>query len=124
MAATAQNPPVKKVPPRPVTTISGKDIFKDYCAACHGLDGKGNGPAAASLKQRPTDLTQMARQHGGKFPEEQFINTLNGSANLPTHGSPDMPIWGSVFRNTSSDLSLAQGRIHSLMNYIEELQAK
>ncbi|HUA59328.1 MAG TPA: c-type cytochrome [Verrucomicrobiae bacterium] len=124
VAATAQNPPVKKVPPRPVTSISGKDVYKDYCAACHGLDGKGNGPAAPSLKQHPADLTQIARQHGGKFPEDQFINILNGSGSMSAHGSADMPIWGSVFRNTSSDLSLAQSRIHSLQNYIEEMQAK
>src|SRR5579872_7226153 len=94
-----QNTQVKKVSPRTTNTIIGKEVFRDYCAACHGLDGKGAGPAAASLKQHPTDLTQMSKQHGGTFPEEQFMSILNGTSSTPSHGSADMPVWGSVFRN-------------------------
>jgi mono/diheme cytochrome c family protein len=33
-----------------------RDIFTDRCAACHGADGHGNGPAAANLKPRPIDF--------------------------------------------------------------------
>jgi mono/diheme cytochrome c family protein len=32
------------------------DIFSERCAACHGTDGTGNGPAAANLKPRPIDF--------------------------------------------------------------------
>ena len=32
------------------------DIFSERCAACHGADGRGNGPAAANLKPRPIDF--------------------------------------------------------------------
>ena len=33
-----------------------RDIFTDRCAACHGADGHGNGPAAANLKPKPIDF--------------------------------------------------------------------
>jgi mono/diheme cytochrome c family protein len=32
------------------------DIFTERCAACHGPDGRGNGPAAANLKPKPIDF--------------------------------------------------------------------
>jgi mono/diheme cytochrome c family protein len=35
---------IKNVPPNPTSPTSGKDMFKEYCAVCHGQDGKGGGP--------------------------------------------------------------------------------
>jgi hypothetical protein len=35
-----------------------------------------------------------------------------------------MLIWGTDFINTTTNPNLAQDRIYSLMNYIEEMQAK
>lgn len=32
------------------------DIFSTRCAACHGDQGRGNGPAAANLKAKPIDF--------------------------------------------------------------------
>ena len=123
--AVAQEPAtVKKVQPHPTAAIGGKQLFAEYCAACHGVAGKGDGPAAASLKQRPNDLTQMSHANGGRFPEEKFLSMMNGQTATAAHGSNDMPIWGSAFRNTAGNQNLAQDRIHSLMSYLEDLQAK
>ena len=108
----------------PTTAVSGKVLYGQYCAACHGADGKGSGPAANALKQRPTDLTQMSRQNSGTFPEDRFMKMMNGETGTSAHGSADMPIWGSDFRKTASSPNLAQDRIYSLMNYIESMQAK
>ena len=115
---------VKTAPFHPTTAVSGKVLYGQYCAACHGADGKGAGPAAAALKQRPTDLTQLTRQNSGTFPEERFTKMMNGESSTAAHGSADMPIWGSEFRKTTSNPNLAQDRIFSLMNYVESLQAK
>lgn len=106
------------------TAISGKALYGKYCAACHGLDGKGAGPAAVALKQRPTDLTQMNRQNGRAFPEERFTNIMNGEAAIAAHGSAVMPVWGDYFRNTTDNPNVVQDRIHALLNYVEELQVK
>lgn len=91
---------------------------------CHGVDGKGAGPAASALKQHPADLTLIARQNSGGFPEDRFLKTMNGELATTAHGSPDMPIWGTSFRNATTNPNLAQDRIHALMNYIEDMQAK
>ena len=46
----------------------GQKLYTQYCASCHGADGKGNGPEAAKLNPKPGDLTQIAKKNGGKFP--------------------------------------------------------
>lgn len=123
-ATAQQTKSVKMVPPRTTASISGKALYAEYCAVCHGVDGKGNGPAADALKQRPSDLTGISLRNNGKFPEDQFLKTINGEAKLVAHGTQDMPIWGGVFRNMSSNLNVSQDRIYGLMNYIEQMQAK
>jgi mono/diheme cytochrome c family protein len=115
---------VKKAPARPTASIAGKDLFHEYCAVCHGMDGKGAGPAAEALKKSPTDLTQLARRHGGRFPETAVLATLKGEASITAHGSGEMPVWGAVFHNMSNSPSLSQTRLHALLQYIEGMQAK
>jgi mono/diheme cytochrome c family protein len=115
---------IKQVPPRPTTAIGGKALYGQYCAVCHGVDGKGAGPAADALKSRPTDLTQISRNNQGTFPEDRFLKMLDGQAASPAHGSQDMPIWGDAFRNTTTNVGTAQDRIHALLNYVEQMQAK
>jgi len=123
-APAQTNKPVKTAAPNLTTAISGKALYGQYCAVCHGTDGKGGGPAAVALKQQPTDLTQVARQNNGQFPEERFIKMMNGEVETAAHGSADMPIWGSAFRNMTTNPNVVQDRIHALLNYVEELQAK
>ncbi len=53
-----------------IYSVRGPDLYHAHCAACHGSDGKGNGPAAAALKTKPADLTVLAKNNGGKFPTE------------------------------------------------------
>ena len=115
---------VKRVPPKPTVATDGKVLFRDYCAACHGADARGAGPAAAALKTAPPDLTQLARNSGGSFPEERFLRILRGDDGRAAHGNQQMPIWGTVFQNQSSNPTLVQTRIHSLLQYVEDLQAK
>jgi mono/diheme cytochrome c family protein len=115
--------PVKKVPAPYTRASSGKDMYVAYCASCHGKDGKGNGPAASALKSVPTDLTQLAASNGGRFPENHVSQTIKGDFATPSHGSKDMPVWGSIFASmgTSSDGSM-QLRIRNLTKYIASLQ--
>ena len=60
---TIQHAPIKATSP-----ASGGEMYKTYCAVCHGTDGKGGGPAASALKVPPTDLTQLSKKNGGKYP--------------------------------------------------------
>jgi len=104
---------------------SGKDMFLSYCAACHGKDGKGNGPAAPGLKAAPADLTVLAKLNSGKYPADKVTSILRGQTNLVPHGDQEMPVWGRVFwRMSQGHEEIVMQRIANLNRYIESLQAK
>lgn len=47
--------------------------FSEYCAACHGAGGRGDGPAGEGLSPKPADLTGLAAQNGGVFPTTRVM---------------------------------------------------
>jgi mono/diheme cytochrome c family protein len=77
--------------------LAGSDLYLRYCASCHGADGKGNGPVAASLKTAPADLTGLAKRSGGRFDETAVMSAIDGRRRVSEHGSREMPVWGAVF---------------------------
>jgi mono/diheme cytochrome c family protein len=118
-------PEVKRVSITHTSSMTGKDLYFSYCAACHGPAGKGDGPAAQALKAAPTDLTTVARRNGGTFPAARMEAVIRGQASIPSHGSKEMPTWGQLFS------SLSQGqegpvavRVNNLVKHLETLQAK
>jgi mono/diheme cytochrome c family protein len=118
---------IKKVPITYVDPTSGKQMYANYCAACHGMDAKGNGPAAPALKYTLPDLTTLAKQNNGKYPGEHISQVIKGDANAPAHGSKEMPVWGPAFASLQpyGDSSIdVQRRIVSLNDYIESMQEK
>lgn len=115
---------IKRVNARPTVSLNGADLFKEYCAVCHGNDAKGSGPAAEALKKRPADLTQLSRKNGGDFPELHVMNYIKGQDVVAAHGNRDMPIWGTVFSAMSANPDLVQVRTYALLKYIEQIQAK
>lgn len=93
------------------SVVRGKKLFANYCASCHGVDGKGNGPVAASLKKPLPDLTKI--QKGVKFPADEVRKKVSGDALAPVHGKKDMPVWGMIFSQTD---------ITNLVKYLESIQ--
>jgi mono/diheme cytochrome c family protein len=124
MPAICQEQAIRKVPVAPTAAVDGPTLYKQYCAVCHGTNGKGGGPAASALKASPGDLTVIARKNGGHFPEERFFAILQGESAVAAHGSQDMPMWGPVFRNMSTSTAIAQTRMHALLDYVEKMQVK
>jgi hypothetical protein len=122
----AQEPTKKlnKVPIEYTSPGSGAEMFKSYCAACHGPDGKGGGPAAAALTKTPADLTLLSKKNNGKFPSLLVQNFIKGDNSPAAHGSRDMPMWGDVFRSVSAGQSVVDIRIRNLRDYIESIQQK
>lgn len=110
----------------PLTYLpSGERMYKQYCAACHGVDAKGNGPLASLLKTPPPDLTTLAKRHAGKFPYDYVSNILEFGPGLSSHGSSDMPTWGPLFRYfDKQNERVVQQRIQNLCNYLASLQGK
>src|SRR5581483_9092947 len=79
-------------------SLNGQEMYKTWCATCHGVEGKGDGPAASALKTPPADLTMLSKKHGGRYPFERVRAFIEGKeAKADAHGSREMPIWGDVF---------------------------
>ena len=99
-------------------------MFKSYCAPCHGLDGKGAGPAAAAMKRNPANLTELSAHNGGKFPEMKIFSTIKGDSDVASHGSRDMPVWGTLLPSVSSSQGEVQLRVSNLTGYVKSIQVK
>ena len=113
------------LPPLTLDSLTGRDSFNFYCATCHGLDGRGAGPVAASLKRQPADLTVLTRRHGGTFPRSDVISFVNGTGRpVPAHGPSDMPVWGPILRALEGSDSRVKVRIENIVSYIESLQVR
>jgi mono/diheme cytochrome c family protein len=124
-AAQERKTEVKRVPAPMTSAASGQEMFVSYCASCHGKDAKGNGPAAASLKTAPADLTMLANKNDGKYPSAKVTSILRGETKLGAHGNQEMPVWGPVFwRISQGNAAEQQQRIANLNRYVESLQAK
>ncbi len=117
-------PEIKKVAPSQTSPASGQQMFETHCAACHGRDGKGTGPAAKALKKPPADLTILAQRNGGKFPELRVFQAIHGELDVSAHGSKEMPVWGDVFKSMSKDPAALQMRLSNLTAYVRSIQVK
>ena len=119
----AQSEQRRDVPVTRTRADSGEQMFRAYCASCHGVDGKGDGPAAAALKVAPPDLTSLKRSNGGKFPDRKVRNILAGADDLSAHGSAGMPVWGPVLRSLHpGNESVVNLRIANLVAYLSAMQ--
>jgi mono/diheme cytochrome c family protein len=76
---------------------TGAILYERHCASCHGMEGRGDGPVAASLRTAPADLTQLAARSGGRFDESGAMSTIDGRRHVAEHGPRAMPVWGAVF---------------------------
>ncbi|MGA8145373.1 MAG: cytochrome c [Candidatus Acidiferrales bacterium] len=123
-AAAAQEKEIKKEPIKTSKAASGEEMFKQYCAVCHGKTGKGDGPAASALKEAPADLTTLSQRHDGKFPDGYVANVLRNGAKAPAHGDAEMPVWGPLFSTMDQSDAIVSLRISNLTKYIRSLQAK
>jgi mono/diheme cytochrome c family protein len=125
-AASGQGiPSANKVQTEMPDVASGKQTYLEYCGSCHGEDGKGIGPAASALKTPPSDLTTLAKRHGGNFPEDYVAKILRLGKPIQAHGSSDMPVWGPIFgaRDKFNEVAVRQ-RIKNLCAYLASLQEK
>ena len=113
-------------PAEETTHESGSSIFRTYCASCHGLSAKGDGPLTDSLRFRPRDLTLIAERNGGKFPSAEVFRIMDGRKPVKGHGSTEMPVWGDAFKSSRDGFSeeAVKQKIESLVEHLESLQAK
>jgi mono/diheme cytochrome c family protein len=105
----------------------GRTLYLRYCASCHGRSGRGDGPVAPTLGEKPIDLTQLATGHGGTFPFVDVCEAIDGTRTVRAHGVSEMPVWGEVFESdATSPLEqqiLAGGKVMAIARYLRTLQA-
>ncbi|HTW82039.1 MAG TPA: cytochrome c [Terracidiphilus sp.] len=104
---------------------NGRQMYTNYCAPCHGTDGRGSGPVAPALKQKPTDLTALAKINGGKYPSSHIATVLEYGTELSAHGTAQMPVWGPVLgRMDQQHPDQRLLRISNLSQYLRSIQTK
>jgi mono/diheme cytochrome c family protein len=109
-------------------TAAGRADYLQYCAACHGTGGKGDGPVAEDLRVAPPDLTQISSRHGGVFPQAMIAEFIDGRRRVRAHGPGNMPVWGLRFDREvptapAGDIAI-RGRVMRLIEYLRAIQAK
>jgi hypothetical protein len=84
---------------------------------------QGDGPVAASLKMPPTDLTLLSKNNNGKFPDAHLYAVLQYGAEVPSHGTAEMPVWGPILGSLDrASPDVKKLRIRNLIRYLETLQ--
>jgi mono/diheme cytochrome c family protein len=122
MALAAAQPPLS---PAEMVHV-GQRYFVRYCSACHGVEGRGDGPAATALRSPPADLTRIAQRRGGHFPVADITAYIDGRSEVLAHGHRDMPVWGERFGEIVGHDMLGEAVVRShlqlLIAYLQAIQ--
>ena len=105
-----------------IRSLEGVDLYRAYCASCHGIDGQGNGPAAPALKATVPDLTLISRANAGSFPKARVQRIIMGEGTILSHGSREMPVWGPIFHQIERDVDRGNVRLENLTKYLASIQ--
>lgn len=113
---------------RAETNSPGRILYLTYCQSCHGAGGAGDGPAAASLRQPPADLTRLWQRYGTPLDQQQLAEYIDGRLLVSFHGRREMPIWGDEFfadapAHTPGLEATRRRLIEVLVEYLETLQS-
>jgi Cytochrome C oxidase, cbb3-type, subunit III len=101
----------------------GKMQYQSSCAACHGIDAKGDGPVSTELKTPPADLTVLAKNNNGTFPYDMVYQVIDGrNSTIPSHGTREMPVWG--YRFGPPQAFRFKHHILAVIDYLKSVQRK
>jgi mono/diheme cytochrome c family protein len=116
---------VTGLPPQALAGVAppdGAQLFRTYCASCHGTTGTGGGAAAVAMKVTPPDLTGIAARNHGVFPSERVTQIVLGKG-VAAHGERTMPVWGDVFARKISNVD-PKALVDALVRYLDNLQRR
>lgn len=111
-----------------VARLDGHEVYDNLCVACHGVSGKGDGPAAVALDKPVRDLTHYSANNNGVYPHKAVQSAIYGRNREVTHGTIDMLTWGQQFKyirygwNDFQREAYAQNRVHVLAAHVETMQ--
>lgn len=91
----------------------GKNLYRDNCMTCHGVDGRGTGPQAKSLEHPPADLTNHFHETSGKGDQYLFWRISEGGTVEPFVSMKSaMPAFKSM---------LSESERWSVLSYIHQV---
>ncbi|OSQ42469.1 c-type cytochrome [Marivita geojedonensis] len=106
----------------------GRDLFMAFCADCHGVTGRGEGPMGRSMDPVPADLTLLSARNGGELPESDILSKIDGYAHGGTTG-PSMPQFGDFLGGDPLPYDTGDGvltptprKLVALIEYLETIQ--
>lgn len=105
----------------------GRAAYLKYCSPCHGSGGQGDGVAATVMRPKPTDLTQLAKARGGKFPYVQVKDIIDGRKRIAAHGTSEMPVWGEIFtveKAAGQGDAHVRGKVQLITDYLATIQVQ
>jgi mono/diheme cytochrome c family protein len=98
---------------------AGELLYRRYCATCHGVDGRGDGPAATALCPPPADLTRLQSS------TSELMGQIDGRRTIRAHGTAAMPVWGEVFEQSligePHKRRTALHMVQTLADYVQRL---
>lgn len=103
-------------------SLNGRDIYRAHCATCHGIEGKGDGPVAPALTTKMPDLSTISQRSGGVFPAARVRKIILGDEVILSHGSREMPIWGTIFHQIQQDRDYGEVRLQNVTDYLKSIQ--
>lgn len=111
-----------------VAQSEGRALFLEKCAACHGENGRGDGPAATGLATPPEDLTRIAARRDGIWPMLEVMSIIDGYSQR-SFAREDMPIYDDFLQGEMVDFDTGNGlpiptpkALIEMVNYLETLQ--
>jgi len=72
--------------------VRGKEVFRQECASCHGMSGKGDGPGGTTMKPPPRNFTLASGWVKGRKPTQVYrtlTTGLNSMPSFPTFAADD-----------------------------------
>ena len=106
----------------------GQQQFMRYCSTCHGPKAEGDGVASHLFKKTPPNLTLLAKENGGVFPEAKVVGVVEGTSPVTAHGEREMPVWGEILdlpkEETVETATIADSKLDSVVYYVRSIQKK
>lgn len=111
-----------------VRVSEGQELFMRYCASCHGMNAKGDGPASEAMVPPPTNLTTLAQRWGKPLTKSSLAEFIDGRRDVRAHGTSEMPVWGTRLTDpvppSTAGGEPAAENIALLLDYLETLQVE
>jgi len=108
--------------------MSGEQLYLRFCASCHGVSSRGDGPVAKSLIAEVPDLTLIARRQGSAYSRDRIERIIDGRFMISAHGTRLMPVWGENFARTELGNPDAERAVElmiaRLTDYLESMQRR